>query len=158
VADGGLDVSGLSPSDAAVALRSFPRRFRTALTPAEAGEEVPPAAVAAASDLGRVLGLVRKALADVLRADGPVLPAGVMDAGSRDWAMPADDDPERVLDVLSTEANALAEEIGSVASGDWGRAGQLTGGGSASALDLVREAVRSGHQHLRAAEAAARDR
>jgi hypothetical protein len=148
-----LDVSGLSPSDAAVALRSFPRRFRAALTPAEPGEDVPAEAVAAASDLGRVLGLLRKALADVLRADGPVLPAGVIDASAREWTMPADEDVDRVLDVLTSESAALADEIGAVAPADWGRTGQLTGGGTASALDLVHEAVRSGHEHLRAAEA-----
>lgn len=149
-----LDVSSLSPSDAAVALRSYPRRFRAALTPVDPEDEVPDEAVAHAAEVGRVLAAVRQALARVLADEDAVVPAGVMDAGARDWTMPPDGDVERVLAVLAEEADGLAADIGNVASRDWGRTGRVAGGGEASALDLVREAVRTGHVHLRAAERA----
>jgi hypothetical protein len=154
----GLDVSALSPSDAAVALRSYPRRFRAALTRADPDEEVPAEAVEHAADAARVLGLVRNALVKVTASEGAVIPAGVLDETQREFTMPADWGLERALDVLDEEATALAAQIDRVAAGDWHRTGSVTGGGTASALDLVREAVRAGHGHLRAAEAAARRR
>ena len=155
-----LDVSGLSPSDAAGALRSYPRRFRAVLTSIDPDQEIPDEVVAHAAEVGRVLGVVRNALTRVLSSSSsggapPVLPAGVMDESQRDWTMPSDEDAARVLDVLTSEAEALAAEIGAVGAGEWHRSGQVTGGGTVSALDLVREAVRTGHRHLRAAESAA---
>jgi hypothetical protein len=153
-----LDVSSVSPSDAVVALRSYPRRFRAALTSIDPDQEIPDEAVAEAAELGRVLALVRNALGRVLSSDSPVLPAGVMDPAAREWTMPADADAARVLDVLASEAEGLASEVAEVAAGEWRRTGQVTGGGTVSALDLVREAVRAGHQHLRAAEDASSGR
>ena len=151
-----LDVSSLSPSDAAVALRSYPRRFRALLTGLEPDEDVHPDAVAQAADFGRVLAQVRNALPKVLAGGDAVIPAGVLDEGQRQWTAPPDEDVARVLDVVAQEAEALAAEVSKVAAGDWSRTAQVTGGGTATALDLVREAVRSGHSHLRAAEEAMR--
>jgi len=152
----GLDVSGLSPSDAAVALRSYPRRFRSLLTGLEPDEELDAEAVAHAAELGRVLAQISNALGQVLSRDDAVIPAGVLDEGQRDWTMPADDDVERVLAGLAAEAEGLAAVSGRVAADDWKRTGQVTGGATVTALDLLRQAVVAGHRHLRDAEAAQR--
>ena len=102
-----LDVSSVSPSDAVVALRSYPRRFRGALTSIDPDEEISPEAVAEADAYGRHLALLRNGLGRVVASTssdgGVVLPAGVMEEAEREWAMAPDTDVSRVLDVLAEE-------------------------------------------------------
>ena len=51
------------------------------------------------------------------------------------------------------ECNALADTIRQVSADAWTRSGSIAGSGQdLTALDLVREAVRTGSEHLRAAE------
>lgn len=92
----GLDLSRLSPADGAVALRSYPRRFRALLTavdrderPDDVAHRAGPDGLSAldhASHVARAFGLIANALHQVLVGDRPVLPAGVVDDRERSWA------------------------------------------------------------------------
>jgi hypothetical protein len=60
-----------------------------------------------------------------------------------------------VLAFLTMEANALADVVAQVPTEAWTRTGTVAGSGQViNALDIVREAVRTGSEHLRAAERA----
>ena len=120
-----LDVSNLSPGDAATALRSFPRRFKAVLAlvdpdddsaihrPGPDGLSAVEHAAAADRDLAAAGEAVRRALG-----------AGGAPSGGDD-------------------AESLAELVGHVAPGDWG-----------PALDLLRDAVKVAAGHLASAERA----
>ena len=151
-----LDVSRLSPEDAVAALRSYPRRFRELLTSADE-EDVPAEAVEHADHVARTFALVGEALRQVLVQDDPTLVPAVADDSAREWAHAGASSIEDVLTFLTMEANALADAVADVASNAWTRRGRVAGSGqSLSALDIARDAVRTGSDHLRAAEAALR--
>ena len=57
-----------------------------------------------------------------------------------------------VLDQLDDEAVALADAVDDVSGDQWTRAADVAGGGTVGALDVVREAVRVGHDDLTAVE------
>jgi hypothetical protein len=98
----GFDAATVSPSDAAVAARSLPRRFRAALARPD-DEEVPAEAVAEAA-----------AAADALHQAAVAL-------GRR----PVDPGPESVLDRVEAAALALAEAIERTPSEEWEHASAL---------------------------------
>jgi hypothetical protein len=160
------DVSNLSAPDAVVALRSFPRRFRSAVLPiaddptVEAlAERVGPDGHSALDHVVAVtntLVLLGQALRQVLITEDPVLHAGVRDPGERAWETPPGTTVDGALDRLADEATAVADAADAVPSRDWSRTGTLAGGGTITALDLVREAVRTASQGLVDAEAAVR--
>ena len=125
----GLDVSNLSPGDAAAALRSFPRRFSAALALVDEDDD---------SVLHRPGPDGMSAFEHAEAAEREVAAAGVairraLGAGS---APPEGD-----------TAESLAELVSHVSPGDWG-----------PALDLLRNAVRTTADHLRGAERARRQR
>jgi len=152
----GLDVSRLAPDDAVAALRSYPRRFREVLTSVEP-EDLPDEAIEHADHAARSLALLGEALRQVLVRDRLTLMPAVADDSAREWAFDGSWSPDDVLAFLSMEANALAEVIADVPSGAWTRRGTVAGSGQEmSALDIVREAVRTGADHLRAAAQAIR--
>jgi hypothetical protein len=155
------DLDRLSPQDAAVTLRSLPRRFRTALRPAdddnfdELAERVASSGHAPIDhlvDADRTLTLLQRALEQVLHQDEPVLAPAVTDPGARDWpAARCDLDTE--LGHLATTANGFADAVDRVPARDWGRTGTVAGGGrSVDALALLREAIRTAVSDLRAAQ------
>ncbi len=157
-----LDVSNLSVGDALVALRSYPRRFSSLLSPLPGDDEtidalarrVGPDGVSALdllTDVVRSLGLLGQAIHQTVYGDAPVLHPGVVDASARDW--PAVD--EGVADLLAQlrdEATELADGADRVAYRDWDRPATLAGGGSVQAIDLLREAVRTASDDLHAIE------
>jgi len=152
----GLDVSRLSPEDVVAALRSYPRRFRELLTSVDE-EDLPAEAVEHADHAARSLGLLGEAMRQVLVQDEPTLMPAVADDSAREWAHAGASSVDDVLTFLTTEANALADAVAGVSSEAWTRRGTVAGSGAAmSALDIAREAVRTGADHLRAAEAALR--
>jgi hypothetical protein len=62
---------------------------------------------------------------------------------------------EAALDFLDVECNAVADTIGRTPADAWTRTGTVAGSGTkVSALEIVREAVRTGATHLYAAERA----
>jgi hypothetical protein len=151
----------LSPSDGAVALRSLPRRFKAVLgfdddeSPDDLVHRPGPdghSAVDHAAHVARSLALIGEALRQVVTVDEPVLHPGVIDESAREWPAGHPDSTEEVLALLEREATQLADQVDRVAPDDWTRKGRIAGGGLVTALDLMREAVRTGVDHLHAAE------
>src|SRR4051794_4370558 len=149
-----LDLSHLSPDDAIAALRSYPRRFREALTSVDP-DELPDEAVDHADHVARSLALLGEALRQVLVQDNPTLMPAVTDDGARDWAHSSGSSVDDTLAFLAMEANAIADAAAGAPADAWVRVGTIAGSGpSTSALEVLREAVRTGSEHLRAAEGA----
>ncbi len=159
----GPDVSRLSPRDAAIALRSFERRFREATFSLDdddadgglanhvgSGGESTLTIVERAS---RTLGLLQHALDEILDHDTPELAAGVMNSAERPPGPEGSGDLATEVALLGTEAIQLAERVDRTRATDWSRPARLTGsqGQTIDALDVVREAVRTTSVDLRAA-------
>ena len=154
----GLDVSRLAPEDIAAALRSYPRRFRELLTSVEP-HKVPAEAIEHADHVARSLALLGEAMRQVLVQDDPTLLPAVADDAQREWAHAGAWSVDDALAFLDMEAHALADAVADVPSQAWTRRGTVAGSGqSISALDLAREAVRTGSDRLRAAEHALSNR
>jgi len=148
----GLDLSHMGPGDAVAALRSYPRRFRELLTSVDP-DELPAEAVDHADHVARSVGLLGEALRQVLVADQPVLMPGVASDSEREWAHTTSSSLDDVLAFLGMECNAMADAVADVSSDAWTRTGTVAGtGATMTALDVVREAVRTGADRLRAAE------
>jgi hypothetical protein len=121
----GLDVSALTPRDAAAAARSYPRRFRAAgATATRYGQAAAAALDQAADDLYRVL-----------VEDDPVLTTRRAVGGD-----------------LEAAADRLARTIDSAGGDAWTRTGSR-GGETVDAIEIVRDAVHEGAHQLRAAQA-----
>ena len=160
----GLDVSRLSPGDAVAALRSYPRRFRGLLTSLDEDERSDDlvhragpdglSAVEHADHAARSMAILGEALRQVLVQDEPTLLPAVADDSAREWQMAAQPSSlDAVLDFLSVECNALGDLVERTSAEAWARKGVVAGSGQRmTALDIVREAVRTGSDHLRAAE------
>ncbi|HAS12692.1 MAG TPA: hypothetical protein DCS55_19610 [Acidimicrobiaceae bacterium] len=165
-----LPTDHLSPSDAAVAVRSFPRRFRGVLArpdetgdtddgqqadPDELARRVGPDGRSAADHLlaaDGVLALLDRALEQVRSDDDPVLHPAVADLRGSWWddehtPLPA------LLDQLEHTAERCADRIDVVATDDWGRQVRVADAdATVGVLDVVREAVDVVAGHLRSAE------
>jgi hypothetical protein len=162
-----MDTSSLSPADAAVALRSFPRRFRetTALEPGESPErmhEQPGILVRSVADLAtdavRSLALLDRALEQILLSDAPALHPAVTDRERRDFSFAGHGDLDDVLSELDDVAPAFADRIGRVPADDWNRTATVAGGDGSpvTALQVVQEAVSTAADDLRDIEATMR--
>jgi hypothetical protein len=153
-----IDLSHLSGPDALVALRSFPRRFRSAAIPIEGDPDVEEWAQRIGPDGRSVVDILwhttsswvlfGQALHQVLTTDDPVVHPAVADADARAWETPAGTTVEDALTHLSDAVTELAAKVAAIHSPDWNRTGRVAGGGSTSALDLVRETVRVGSEGL----------
>src|SRR3954451_22725641 len=98
------------------------------------------------------MALLGEALRQVLVQNDPVLVPAVGDDSAREWSFAGASSIDDVLAFLEMECNALADAIAPVPSDAWSRTGTVAGSGQTmSALDIVREAVRTGSDHLRAA-------
>lgn len=159
----GLDVSHLSPDDAVVALRSFPRRYRAALEvdPDDDVDELAcrmgPAGTSALDaivDATSSLVLLTEALRQVLRTDDPVLHPAAFDVDARQWSPPPGIDVATSIEMLEDELHDLVSLVERAGTFEWSRPATLVGGGSASAIDVVREAVRTAADDLRRVEGA----
>lgn len=165
--------SSLSPSDAAVALRSFPRRFRDASSAAvvDLDDEVDqdeidevsnrPGAdgwsgvdhVAAAA--GRVDAAGRTLRSVLVSPTRPIDEALVTDG--------ADETPthsghlEHELDRLDETCSGLAEQIESADADQWLVTRPTTGSGSANPLEVVQTTVGVTLDHLRSLERVLRE-
>lgn len=148
----GLDVSHLSPDDGIAALRSYPRRFRELLTSVEP-HDLPAPAIEEADHVARSVALLGEALRQVVVQEQPTLMPAVADDAARQWALSGTSSIDDVLAFLAMECNALADAVSAVPADAWTRTGTVAGTGKElSALGIVREAVRTGSEHLRAAE------
>lgn len=151
----GPDVSRLTPEDAVVALRSFPRRFEALLDLDEGEDSYVLAPVVEHIDrAGRDLAVLASAVDDALVKDDPVLHPAVGDESARVYPDIEEVDAESALDLLRLEAEALADRAQHVSAEAWGRKAKVAGQGEITAIDVLREAVRSTSAHLRGAERA----
>ena len=163
------DQPDLTPADAAVALRSLPRRFREAV--ARATESAAPEATGDAGDaveeqaqrlgpdgtspLGQVaattaeLSLFHQATTAVLSGSATPLHPAVTDPLARDWDVPPGLTIDDALTLLEDEAGSYASLVESAEPREWAKTGPVAGGGSVSAITLVSEAVRSAVDRLR---------
>lgn len=143
----------MSPDDAEVAARSFPRRWRALFASVEGDDDAnevlrrhggsSPSALALAQRAREVLGATAERLARVLREDSPPL------SGDPPPATPGD--PEDVLDGLALAADDLARAIGGVGSESWGRPASLSGKAT-DAIGVVQAGIDEAAALLRQAE------
>jgi hypothetical protein len=151
------DLSSLAPSDAEVALRSFPRRFRQVVRPIGDDDAVDALAAQPGSDGRSVLELLgalsarwalqRDALRQVLVADAPAVPTPAVDL-SIPVPGPAAPTVEAALTRVAEGAEALADAVGAAPTSGWARTASTGAGATTTALDVVREAVRTGRDTL----------
>ena len=158
--DCGFDAGSVSPSDAAVALRSYPRRYRSLLTLPDENEAFDPLRRAGADGWSAVahawwaalsFDAVTEALHQVLIHDHPDVSEPPITPAS---PPPVDEPNDAVLDRLTRAADGLAVAIENARGGsnEWNRTGRLRDASEVTALDLVRSAVHQGVHHLRAIE------
>jgi hypothetical protein len=165
-----LDLSRLSGPDAVVALRSYPRRFRAAILPTDDPEteelayQIGPDGHSALDHVVTTTNtfvLLGQALRQALSGSSPTVHAAVTDPSQRDWTAPSGLTVAEALDRLAEEAGALADAAGRTELNAWDHTASVAGGGTVSAFDIVKEAVRTGADQLRGADtdiAAARAR
>jgi hypothetical protein len=155
----GFVYSSVSPEDAAVALRSFGRRFRAPLTRFLAGEdgdlllrqrpspEVWSALEYAAHtrDAIRFNGYMARR---TLTEDQPTLPSPNPDQTAADNGY-NDQDPTTVADELAERAEKLATVVEATDASAWDRTAVWDQReGDFTAIYFVRNAVHEGHHHL----------
>jgi hypothetical protein len=158
-----MDLSQLSPSDAVVALNSLQRRYRglfAGLSDDESPDDVAHRRAGGWSAADHAVAATRfiagahRALARIVTADSPTVPATDVDptAASSPNAPPGPVD-EFVVE-LGAEANRMADRIEHVPGGDWTRTAVVDDGSgrTVTALDVARAAVDAGVTHLRKAE------
>jgi hypothetical protein len=158
-----FDTSKVSPWDAAVTLRSFPRRFRAVLSlpederrPDDVVHRRPQAGGLSAAEHAAWTALaipqVETEFRKVILEDDPEVYLPPVDVGPP--VAGGEDPTDDLLARLESATTSLADRIGDVHGDEWSRIGQLPGPDSkkVSALDVVRLSVRIGVEHLRAAE------
>jgi hypothetical protein len=166
----GIDYDALAPGDLAVAVRSYPRRFRSLLTTFDDQEDEealirrkPDAgtwsALAYTVHVGDVLSWHADAVRRMLDADDPSIAWPSGDEAAWEAAANAGD-REAALDRLAREAERLATALDGVHGDAWTREAEFDWG-RRDLLTTARNAVHEGHHHLRDVErvlAAARGR
>jgi hypothetical protein len=153
-----IDLSRLSPGDAAIALRSYPRRYRALLQPINNDDDLEElahragpdgvSAVQLLSDVTRTLVILAEALHQIMVNPTPVVHAAVVDPAERQWDTPPPERLDDAWDLFADEATTLADAIDRVPADEWTRTGSIAGGGTVSAIDVAREAVRAGRSGL----------
>jgi hypothetical protein len=163
----GFEARSVSPSDALVAIRSYPRRYRRVLQEAmldlNRGDDLirhrPPGQWSALELTAHVrdsLHVFENRLRRIVFEDRPSLAEAELETPP---AAAHDQGVELVLASFLSNADQFAHAATSVTGDDWLRAGTL-GEIEVSALDVLREAVHDGSHHLRDVEkvlAAARE-
>jgi hypothetical protein len=157
----GIDYDTLAPSDLAVAIRSYPRRFRSALTTFDEQEDEDalirrkpdPAtwsALAYTVHVADVLAWHADAIRRMLDADEPTIGWSGGDASA--WEADANaSDRDAALERLGSEADRLASVLGDARGEAWTRTATFDWG-ERDLLTTARNAVHEGHHHLRDVE------
>src|SRR5919198_2281988 len=157
-----MDLSKLSPADAAIALRGFERRYRglfAGLGDDESPDDVSHRQVSGWAAIDHVVASARaiaaadRALAVVLASDDArVAPEDVGAAPRPHPGSPTGTLHERLAE-LGFEAVAPADRLDGGRADDWRRTAAVSGTGRhVTALDVVRAAVDAGVSHLNAAQ------
>ena len=154
----------LSPADAAVALHSFPRRFRAVLArpgdderfdPDEVGRRIGPDGTSAAEHLlaaDGVLALLDRALEQARRGDDSALHPTFADLSGARW----DDEHSPIpalLDQFEATANRAASRVESIDADAWAAPVTVAGvDATRERLSILQDAVGVVADHLRAAQ------
>lgn len=156
----GFDGSQVSPSDAATALRSFPRRFAAVLAgpfdedrPADVLHRRPAAgglsAIEHAGWVAAGIPQATEAFAAVMYQDDPAIALPALDPAA---AVGADElAPAAVVAAIKVAGDALAGAIEQAPKDGWNRTGHARTE-PITALEVVRFAVHLGVHHLRLTE------
>jgi hypothetical protein len=160
-----MDLSSMAPGDAAVALRSFPRRFRAPFIgpdPDQLTELATRPGADGRSALDRVLAAARtlwaaaRDLAAVLVYDMPPIGAAPAAHGGPRAALADGEDVatslESAVEQTGRAAVALAERVERAPADAWSREGRRPDGRRVTAQRLVADAVAEAVADLRAAE------
>ena len=152
----GFDPHTVSPSDAAVAARSYPRRFRALLVrPDDDDPDIvrrrpspdEPSAVDHAASAAAGMDQAAAAVQRVRVQDTPVVELVPVTAPpGRTTTL------EAVLERLTAAAVALAAAAEAMHGEEWQRSGLGAGGERVDALDIARAGVHAGIHSLRGAE------
>jgi hypothetical protein len=162
----GFRDDAVTPSDAAVALRSYPRRYRAVLVRPDNEDRPDDVVRRPASDGWSALDHAAHVAASFTAAAEALRVVSVMDDPVIAYAPERREDAaaasvDDVLERLAAAATHAAEQVERVRGEDWERRGRLgVGDGSAgevSALDVARHLVHEGIHHLRGAEQAVRE-
>jgi hypothetical protein len=168
------DAPDLAPADAAVALRSLPRRFREAIALSTTHEEPTPddddrtapstdAIEAHAQQLGpdgtspleqvvattAELSLLHRATTALLAGSAAPLHPAVVDRTARVWDVPPGLTLDDAMIQLEQEATSYAHLLETADATAWAKEGAVAGGHSVTALGLVSDAVHSAVARLR---------
>lgn len=154
----GFQPDTLSPADAIVALRSFPRRWRELLAgfPADEGEDAAVrrrlaggwSALEHVAHVSQALSAQAERLERIRHLERPTIGPVVTPEPGIDEATGA----EEVVAELGRSAERLATVAESMVGEDWLRAG-IREGQELTALELLREGVHEGAHHLHEADA-----
>lgn len=146
----------LHPPQLAATFRSFPRRYREVIAPVRhdpdlLGRRVDGTCVVdLVADAVRTLTLVDRAVEMTMVQSVPVVVAAVVDASERHWPACVADDLGPLLEELAEVAATLAERTTTAPTDAWNRTATVAGGhGTHRAVDLAREAARTGAEDLR---------
>jgi hypothetical protein len=157
----GLDYDKVAPGDIAVAVRSFPRRFRAALASVD-DQDAPEAiirrkpapevwsALTYTSHVADVFDMLGSSIRQLLEKDDPVVQFAP-GAGHTDEAAADAQEKDAVLDRLKAEGEKLAALLDGVKAEAWSRTGEFPWG-TRDVLTTARNAVHEGHHHLRDVE------
>ena len=156
----GFDGRQVSPSDAAVALRSFPRRFKMVLAhpddadrPDDVLHRRPKSgglsAIEHAAWVATGIGAVADAFQAVSIHDDPVISLPPVDVDPP--VAGGEDSVDAALARIQTATSALATAVEGTPGDSWLRHGH-TDGESVTALEVVTTAVHLGVHHLRLAD------
>jgi hypothetical protein len=154
----GLDYDFISPRDAALAVRTFPRRYRNVLTHFGPGEDVDDvirrrpepgmwSALEHTAHVAEVLDLMAPNIRQIASEANPRLPSVDPDRESEEQSY----NEQPLLEVLSRLETACADlsmAIEYMDPSDWTRTGTFEYG-QREAIDVVRNAVHEGAHHLR---------
>ncbi|CAN5742886.1 hypothetical protein BH20ACT1_BH20ACT1_11590 [soil metagenome] len=162
---GGLDPSTIQPPDAVAALRSFPRRWRSALAVVaddpgaddlvrRRGDPSSWSALEHAWYVAELLSRTGSQVDRIRSGDRPSLPDGDPQAWVDDGGY-GDGDLEAALARIGEASPALATTLEALAPDDWLRTGEHDGA-EVTLLALVQVAVAGVAGHLRGAEQALR--
>lgn len=147
----------LSPGDAAVAMRSWPRRYRSELLPVDdptiearavtIGRDGV-AAIDLAIDTARSLTVLERAFLEIRRGDEPALHPAAFDRSARHWDTSVPETPTSVLEQLDERCASFADAIEATDAAEWDRTATCEAR-RVTAHDVVREAVDTAAVNLR---------
>ena len=157
--DVAIDLTRLSPGDAVTALRSYPRRYRSALALVDDDESLEELAHAEGPRRRRPRSRPRPARcgpgdprrrppADPGGGHPDRAPRAVIDPAERSWEAPVTRDGGRRARPARPQASELAEAAAAFSGDQWNRSADVSGGGTVTAFDVVKETVRVGHDGL----------